>query len=338
MRPAGVVVRRALVDGGPPLLDLGGPLYARKGPAARELSPAQIQQIARTVHRAPEVMIKILNHGGHDLKAVANHLKYIDRGGELEIEMDDGVPVQGKEAADALIDEWCLDLDERWGRTYLRPRADGKTPKLVHKMIFSMPAGTRPEKVLAAVANFAREEFGGQHRYAMVLHTDEPHPHVHLVVRAMGHDGQRLNIYKATLRDWRAKFAHRLREQGVAANATARAARGVTRPQKLDGIHRAAMRGESTHYQRRVNEVGRELVEGTNTAEPGKERLLATRRAVVQGWKDLSAQLANQGELELALAVSTFVAQLPPPLTEKEVLRAALLEKTRTRGPRGRER
>jgi len=48
-----------------------------------------------------------------------------------------------------------------------------------------MPAGTPPNKVLAAVKNFAREEFGLKHRYAMVLHTDEPHPHVHMVVKAM---------------------------------------------------------------------------------------------------------------------------------------------------------
>ena len=57
--------------------------------------------------------------------------------------------------------------------------------------------------MLTAGKNFAWEDFGLKHRYAMVLHTDEPHPHVHLVVRAMGYDGQRLNIRKATLREWR---------------------------------------------------------------------------------------------------------------------------------------
>jgi len=37
-------------------------------------------------------------------------------------------------------------------------------------MIFSMPSGTPPNKVLAAVKDFAREEFGAKHRYAVVLH------------------------------------------------------------------------------------------------------------------------------------------------------------------------
>ena len=43
---------------------------------------------------------------------------------------------------------------------------------------------TPPNKVLEAVKDFAREEFAHKHRYAMVLHTDEPHPHVHMVVKA----------------------------------------------------------------------------------------------------------------------------------------------------------
>ena len=40
--------------------------------------------------------------------------------------------------------------------------------------------------MLSAIKNFAREEFELKHRYAMVPHTDEPHPYVHLVVKVMG--------------------------------------------------------------------------------------------------------------------------------------------------------
>ena len=66
--------------------------------------------------------------------------------------------------------------------------------------MLSMPTGTPPDKVLAAVRNFAREQFWGQHRYAFALHTDEDHPHVHLVLKAVSEQGVRLNIRKATLR------------------------------------------------------------------------------------------------------------------------------------------
>lgn len=40
---------------------------------------------------------------------------------------------------------------------------------------------------------------GAQHRYAMVLHTDQRHPHVHVVVKAESEDGRRLHIDKEML-------------------------------------------------------------------------------------------------------------------------------------------
>jgi type IV secretory pathway VirD2 relaxase len=88
-----------------------------------------------------------------------------------------------------------------------------------------MPPGTNPEKVYTAVQSFCREEFALKHRYVMALHTDEHHPHVHVVLRASDELGKRLNIKKAHLKDWREKFAAHLREQGVPANATPRMSR-----------------------------------------------------------------------------------------------------------------
>jgi hypothetical protein len=52
----------------------------------------------------------------------------------------------------------------------LRSRPGMARPKLVHKIVFSMPAGTPPEGLLRGARAFARETFGAQHRYAMVLH------------------------------------------------------------------------------------------------------------------------------------------------------------------------
>ena len=313
-------------------LDIGS--YARHGPGRRDrLSPAHIAAITRTVRRAPEVILKMLNDGGRDLGSVGRHLKYLDRGGELEIETDDGEPLKGKGAAMALIDDWGLDLDEKRRMADLKPRKSRKPPpKLVHKMIFSMPTGTPPKKVLEAVKNFAREEFGAKHRYAMVLHTDEPHPHVHMVVRAMRYDGQRLNIRKATLREWRREFARHLREQGVAANATERAVRGVTTPQKLDGIYRADQRGDSSHSSQRAASVARQLtIDGDITPESGKAQLLETRRQVVRGWSEVANDLGRQGEVQLAGAVREFVRQMPPLRTEREWIRDRMVDDTRTR-------
>jgi hypothetical protein len=76
-------------------------------------------------------------------------------------------------------------------------RASGRRPaKLVHNLVLSMPAGTSAAGVWEASRTFAREQFGLKHRYAMVLHTDQPHPHVHLVIKVMSEHGKRLNIRK----------------------------------------------------------------------------------------------------------------------------------------------
>jgi relaxase-like protein len=316
------------VAGEPPWLDIGS--YGRLGATRRDrLSPEQLAVIARTVRRTPEVMVRMLNAGGRDLPSVARHFEYLDRGGELEVETDEGEKLKWKGAAAALVEDWELALDaHRPSTADHKPREAGKSPKLVHKMIFSMPAGTPPEKVLSAVKDFAREEFGAKHRYAMVMHTDEPHPHVHLVVRAMGEDGRRLRIQKATLRDWRRKFAHHLREHGVAANATERAVRGVTRPQKRDGIYRAGKRRASTHWNQRAASVSREMAASGNLdAEPGKYQMLRTRADVVRGWMELSDDLVLQGQVELAKAVRAFVKQLPPVRTEREWIQDALLKR-----------
>ena len=186
-----------------------------------------------------------------------------------------------------------------------------KPPKLVHKLMFSMPPGTPPDKVLGAVRNFAREEFWGQHRYAFVLHTDEPHPHVHLVLKAVSEQGVRLNIKKATLRHWRSEFARNLRLLGVEANATERAVRGETRKAKKDGIYRASLRGDSTYVRAQAEAVAAELLKGNIRVEPGKRTTRGNTKAVEDGWHSVANLLAKDGHHDLASDVRRFVDRMP---------------------------
>jgi type IV secretion system T-DNA border endonuclease VirD2 len=201
--------------------------------------------------------------------------------------------------------------------------------------MFSMPPGTPPEKVLGAVRNFAREEFWGQHRYAFVLHTDEAHPHVHLVLKAVNEQGVRLNIKKATLRHWRSKFARNLRQLGVEANATERAVRGETRKAKKDGIYRASLRGDSTYIIAQAETVAAELHRGTNRVDPGKRTLEETRRQVESGWRTLAHNLAKDGHQHLARGVLRFVDQMPTARVDRELITVELLR--RAREPRVKE-
>ena len=306
--------------------------YARPGLGRRDrLSAAEIECVRRTVGHAPEVMIKVLSRGGQDLAAVRRHVDYLSRSGELELETDDGERLQGRQLQRTLIDDWDLDLDDHRRQSNLVIPNGRRAPKLVHKLLFSMPPGTPPQKVLAAVRDFAREEFALKHRYAMVLHTDEPHPHVHMIVKAVDERGERLNIRKATLRHWRAEFARYLRAQGVAANATDRVVRGETRPRKLDGIYRATLRGESTHMRDRVESVIADLSAGSIRVERGKADLLATRRSVERGWRVVGQLLAAGGDRELADQVGQFVPRMSPVRTEREWLSADVLAQARVR-------
>jgi hypothetical protein len=292
--------------------------------------PGQIEQIARTVRHAPEVMVKI-SGGGQSAKAVAAHFKYIGRQ-EFEIETDDGQHLNGKGADKVLVEDWELDLDASESRSPYRGVSGRKPAKLVHNIVLSMPAGTPAAGVLDASRAFAREQFALKHRYALVLHTDQPHPHVHLVVKAMSEQGRRINIRKETLREWRRQFASHLRAQGIAANATERAVRGVTKPRKSDGIYRAMRAGRSTHMRGRVESVAAELRAGSLQVEPGKKRILETRRDVVGRWFGVRDALLAEGREGLANEVERFTAGMPPIRTEREWLALALTERLRERG------
>lgn len=287
--------------------------------------------IRRTVTRTPEVMLKVLSKGGTDLRAVRGHLSYLNRRGELEMETDEGESLKGKGVGEALLKDWDLDLEQDRRRSDLTATMGRHTPKLVHKLMFSMPPGTPPDKVLAAVRNFAREEFALKHRYAMVLHTDEPHPHVHMVVKALSEQGERLNIRKATLRAWRQEFARHLRALGVAANATERAVRGQIKGHKLDGIYRSTKNPlrHSTHMERKVIAVANELKRGRLDTEAGKSTLMNTRRMVERGWLDLSDTVREQGHLKLSDQIKQFLRSMPPPKTENEQIAAELIQRTR---------
>ncbi len=323
---------------GEPLLNIAS--YARRGPGewGGRLTPEQIDHIRRTVRRDPEVMVKVLSRGAGDFKAVVKHLDYINRRGKVELETDDGDRLKGRASAD-LLNDWDLDIDDLRRQGDLNTSNGRQAPKLVHKLMFSMPPGTPPDKVLAAVRNFAREEFWGKHRYAMALHTDEPHPHVHVVLKAVSEQGVRLNIKKATLRPWRSQFSHHLRQLGVAANATERAVRGESRSAMKDGIYRANRRGASSYLRTRAEIVANELATSSAVRpEAGKLTLLETRDAIQRGWRSVADKLAQQVDRQLAADVTRFSEHFERPLTDREWMAQGLLPQVHARHRESRTR
>jgi hypothetical protein len=261
--------------------------------------------------------------GATRVGAVSAHLSYISRKGQLEIETDTGDRI-GKDEQQELLKSWHLELSRG---QYRQARDGGSRPrelKLVHNIVLSMPRPTPPDKVLRAARAFAREKFGLHHRYAMALHTDQEHPHVHLVVKAEGQDGRRLHINKAMLRDWRDHFAQLMRDQGIAANATPRVVRGRNKAFTKDGIYRIKP-SNSRALRDRVISVAKELHCTGTIRDPARPKLLATRQAIVDGWMEVAARLDAQGETVLAGDVRYFASSLPKVLTDREKLASQLL-------------
>lgn len=290
---------------------------ASYGRAGKPLTPAQKELIALTVRRVPEVMVKV-SGGARTLGGVERHVNYIGREGRLGLEADTGDHLDGKGFERQLTENWDLDLEAHANpERSIRGR---KPPKLVHNIIFSMPPGTPSDKVLKAVRKLALNEWQLKHRHAMVLHTDDDHPHVHVVLKARSEQGQRLNIKKATLRAWRREFASNLRELGVAANATERAVRGETKTHRSDGAWRAENRHGSTLIPDRERRILREWSEGRLTFGTGEEKLQNTREVVLEGWRAVSARLKADGEPELGARVDSFLAHMPPAKTERRVV------------------
>src|SRR5690554_5343558 len=186
------------------------PLYASYGTATGKTARAKL---ARIVRRAPEVMVKVTGRqkGGRHVKA---HLEYIGRKGDVEIESRDGEILTSKDDIAERAAEWSDTLQWR-----SRPTVSSVS------LVFSMPAGTDPDKVLGAVRVLAHAEFSDNHDYVLALHTDTPRPHVHLTVQAEGLDRTRFNPRPVQLNRFRERFARELRARGVAAEATPRRAR-----------------------------------------------------------------------------------------------------------------
>ena len=215
----------------------------RLGALTRPSAAVIRQRIAATVvKRAPQVMVKVTG-GGRGMGAIAAHLRYICKNGQLRIEDDRGVVREGKEAMHDLINQW---------------RVSGSLiPETSHRreafnIMLSMPHGTDAKIVLKAAREFATKELR-DHRYVMVLHEHQANPHVHLSVRAESIDGKRLNPRKTDLHRWRETFAEKLRGWGLEAEATRQASRGANR--RDERIWQVKARAEGRLGQRDEQQV-----------------------------------------------------------------------------------
>ena len=60
------------------------------------------------------------------------------------------------------------------------------------------------------------------------------------------------------------------------------------------------------------------MASGVVKPEPGKARLLDTRRQILRGWSEIADDLVVQDQVQLAIALRRFVKDMPPVRTERE--------------------
>ncbi|MEH6433867.1 relaxase/mobilization nuclease domain-containing protein [Massilia sp. DD77] len=270
------------------------------------------------------------------------YMMYISRNGRLLIVNERGDQLSSRAAIREAHASWDLDMQ----------RTRGSKNEPLHpsfNIIFSMPAKTDPDKMLAAVQAFARDRFH-RHQYVLAIHTKETdpadnapeHPHVHLILRAEDEDGRRIHIRKSDLRSWREGFAEQLRARGINANATSRAERGqsfksmssaewhIQRRYK-EGLRTGRASESPRAKSLRFVEAAKELQDGDNKPKPWEVAMAARRRDVARDLAKNAALLRQEGDDELADQVDRFMQNLPPLDTERRQIQRALVEQVRKR-------
>ena len=182
---------------------------------ARNSSMERRERLNAITKKVPQAIVKI-SGGGKGMRTIAAHMRYIARHGEVVLQDEQGNRFFGKEELSEAIDAIQLG-----GGGVVPGESDTKE---AFNIVLSSPAGSDREAVRRASESFAKAQFKGS-QWVIAHHDDTPNPHAHVMVKAVGLNGRRLNPRKAELQVWRAKWALHLRANGVVVDATPRAAR-----------------------------------------------------------------------------------------------------------------
>ncbi len=263
----------------------------------------------RTSRRVPEAVVRVTGrqHGGGHVLANFAYISRLGHGDEKELglETSEGEILRDGREMQLLAKEWNdweMDGDaRRKGATSL-------------SMILSMPTGTDPERLKGAALDFAREEFANR-SWVASLHVDRDHPHVHLTIARRDHDGRRFHPNRDDLFRWRQRFAEKLRNRGIEANATPARARGID--PKHEPIAAVKMREKGQVPQIDKSRMARVQRLREQGVEDPVFAMLANRQAAIRATytrsiTELSASPSAADQL-VAKSLERFVETMPPP-------------------------
>lgn len=163
-------------------------------------------------------------------------------------------------------------------------KADFKTiePRNVYHVLFSARPGTDPKAMLEAARNLLSEQIP-DHKWVIAHHPETRHVHVHAMILARSELGGQLRFSKPELYEWRANFAEKAREQGIAMVATNRMDLAATRPfnARQAGAYERSKR--ETRYS--VDTAIAQRVEAKRGGLIEPKTLAANGTAIASGWK-----------------------------------------------------
>ena len=282
------------------------------GPGA--VSRRAVATLDRTARRVPEVMVRITGRQSGSAHVLAN-FSYISRLGhgaerEVELHTSDGDVLHDARDMRILAQDWheweAGDNARRQGSTSI-------------SMVLSMPAGTDPERLQAAALAFAREEMANR-SWVAALHQDRDHPHVHLTIARRDHDGRRFQPGRDDLLRYRQRFAEKLREHGIEANATPAKARGADAVHEPIAVRKVREKGGVATID--LNRRARlEQLRGAGMSDPAGaligERHGSARAVYERSISELSGS-PDPLDRDIARSLARFAASLPTPGREQE--------------------
>jgi len=190
----------------------------------------------------PQSFVKVIRNGGTSTaKSTRNQMEYLSQDGEVDLELSDmyfGDKLETSEREE-LIQSW-----------YDTGHNKGGHDKTTH-IVVSFPRGTDKDAAYRvgrawAAEMFSSGSYGDVFDYYTAFHTDQQHPHMHVVVakRGMMH-GNWLSIHRdgefnyVTFRAVQVEMAAR---EGIYLEATSRFERGVSDRNIPDAEYRRAER------------------------------------------------------------------------------------------------
>ena len=276
-----------------------------------------IAAMDRIARRSPEVMVRITGrqHGAGHVLANFTYISRLGHGTEQEIglETSDGEVIRDGRAMQDLAQDW-----QEWemGGDARRKGATSLS------MILSMPSGTDPGRLKAAALDFAREEFANR-SWVASLHTDRDHPHVHLTFARRDHDGRRFHPSRDDLFRYRQRFAQKLRERGIDANATPAKARGVDARHEPIAARQMRVRGQVPRLDE-CRAIRAQRFPKAGRGDPVQALLTERHAAVCKAYARSIAELRTSPSIvdqTVANSLQRFLDTLDSP--EPQSLRAA---------------